>query len=116
MPDTVNYASFGSESQGEGFGFNVSHRTFKHLQDMVGKEVIEVDAFFDMDAGTSDLQVLEAHVGTPGAQKPILLLAHLCHPRPGANDNASGAAMLAELVRVIHTVPLEREVDRKSVV
>jgi aminopeptidase YwaD len=110
MPDTVNYASFGSESQGEGFGFNVSCRTFKRLQDMVGKEVVEVDAFFDADAGTGDLQVLEAHVGTPGARKPVLLLAHLCHPRPGANDNASGAALLAELVRVLQTVPLEREV------
>jgi aminopeptidase-like protein len=110
MPDTVNYTSFGSESQGEGFGFNVSHRTFKHLQDIVGKEVIEVDTFFDADAGTGDLQVLETHIGTPGTQKPILLLAHLCHPRPGANDNASGAALLAELVRVLHTVPLEREV------
>ena len=110
MPDTVNYASFGSEAQGEGFGFNVSHRTFKRLQDMVAAEAVEVDAFFDADAGTGDLQVLETHVGTPGAQKPILLLAHLCHPRPGANDNASGAALLAELVRVLRTIPLEREV------
>ena len=97
MPDTVNYTSFG-------------HRTFKHLQDMVGREVIEVDAFFDIDAGTGDLQVLETHVGTPGARKPILLLAHLCHPRPGANDNASGATLLAELVRVLQSVPLEQEV------
>ncbi len=110
MPNTVNYASFGSESQGEGFGFNVSHHTFRRLQDMVGKEIVEVDAFFDADAGMGDLQVLEAHVGTPGVQKPILLLAHLCHPRPGANDNASGAALLAELVRVLQSVPLEREV------
>lgn len=110
MPNTVNYTSFGSESQGEGFGFNVSHHTFRRLQDMVGKEIVEVDAFFDADAGTGDLQVLEAHVGTPGERKPVLLLAHLCHPRPGANDNASGAALLAELVRVLGTVPLEREV------
>ncbi|MHB8106617.1 MAG: DUF4910 domain-containing protein [Candidatus Cryosericum sp.] len=110
MPDTVNYTSLGSESRGEGFGFNVSHSTFRRLQEMVGNEVIEVDAFFDADAGTGDLQVLEAHVGTPGARKPILLLAHLCHPRPGANDNASGAALLAELVRVLQTVPLEREI------
>lgn len=110
MPDTVNYASFGSESRGEGFGFNVSCHTFRRLQEMVGKEVIEVDAFFDADAGTGDLQMLEARVGTPGGRKPVLLLAHLCHPRPGANDNASGVALLAELMRVLGTVPLEREV------
>lgn len=110
MPDTVNYASFGSESRGEGFGFNVSCHTFKRLQDMARKEVIEVDAFFDADAGTGDLQVLEAHMGAPGGRKPILLLAHLCHPRPGANDNASGAGLLAELVATLRAVPLEREV------
>lgn len=110
MPDTVSTTGFGSESRGEGFGFNVSHHMFKRLQKMVGEEVIEVDAFFDADAGTGDLQVLEAHMGTPGTQKPILLQAHLCHPRPGANDNASGAALLAELVRVLRTVPLEREI------
>jgi aminopeptidase YwaD len=110
MPDTVSYTGFGSESQGEGFGFNVSHRTFLRLQDMVRGGETSVDAFFDADEGTGDLQVLEAHAGTPGTAKPILLLAHLCHPRPGANDNASGSALLAELMRVLRTVPLEREV------
>lgn len=29
----------------------------------------------------------------------ILLLAHLCHPRPSANDNASGVAALLEVAR-----------------
>ncbi|HWQ21139.1 MAG TPA: DUF4910 domain-containing protein, partial [Clostridia bacterium] len=110
MPDAVSYTSFGAESGGEGFGFNVSSHTFKRLQDMAGKETVQVDAFFDADAGTGDLQLLEAHAGTPGARKPLLLQAHLCHPRPGANDNASGAALLAELVRVLRKVPLEREV------
>lgn len=110
MPDTVNYTSFGSEARGEGFGFNVSHHIFKRLQGMAAKELIEVDTFFDADAGTGDLQVLEARAGVPGTQKPILLLAHLCHPRPGANDNASGASLLAELVRVLRTVSLEREI------
>ncbi|MHB8071088.1 MAG: DUF4910 domain-containing protein [Candidatus Cryosericum sp.] len=110
MPDAVNYTSFGSEAQGEGFGFCVGYRTFKRLVEMARKGSLEVEAFFEADAGTGDLQVLEVHVGTPGPMKPILVQAHLCHPRPGANDNASGSALLAELVRVLQTAPPEREV------
>ncbi len=44
------------------------------------------------------LPVLYAEIGKP----PFLLFtAHLCHPKPGANDNASGSAMLVELARVL---------------
>jgi hypothetical protein len=110
LPDAVSYTTFGSEAQGEGFGFSVSCRTFRYLLELTRQAATEVDAFFDADAGTDDLQVLEVHVGTPGAMKPILVQAHLCHPRPGANDNASGAALLAELVRVLQTAPPEREI------
>ncbi|MGH3632263.1 MAG: M28 family peptidase, partial [Sciscionella sp.] len=31
----------------------------------------------------------------------VLLSAHLCHPRPGANDNASGVAALLGIARVL---------------
>jgi hypothetical protein len=36
----------------------------------------------------------------------VLFSAHLCHPRGSANDNASGAAVLAELARVLAASPL----------
>jgi len=44
------------------------------------------------------LPIVYAEVGQPPY---ILLTAHLCHPMPGANDNASGSAMLIELARVL---------------
>jgi hypothetical protein len=38
----------------------------------------------------------------PGAgDDEVLLSAHLCHPRPGANDNASGVAALLGAARVL---------------
>lgn len=44
------------------------------------------------------LPMVYAEVGEP----PYLLFtAHVCHPKPGANDNASGSAMLLELARVL---------------
>ncbi|AFN04517.1 DUF4910 domain-containing protein [Pyrococcus furiosus DSM 3638] len=44
------------------------------------------------------LPIVYAKVGEP----PYLLFsAHICHPKPGANDNASGSAMLIEIARVL---------------
>ena len=45
------------------------------------------------------LPILYAKIGEPPY---ILFTAHICHPKPGANDNASGSAMLMELARVLN--------------
>jgi len=44
------------------------------------------------------LPILQAMVGEPPF---IAFTAHICHPKPGANDNASGSAMLMELARIL---------------
>ncbi len=44
------------------------------------------------------LPILQATIGEPPF---IVFTAHICHPKPGANDNASGSAMLMELARVL---------------
>ncbi|MCC6348154.1 MAG: DUF4910 domain-containing protein [Candidatus Eisenbacteria bacterium] len=38
----------------------------------------------------------------------VLVLAHLCHPRPGANDNASGVAAALEAARALAGLARER--------
>ena len=59
---------------------------------LVGKRVrIEVDAEYSLPV----TPVVKTAVGPEGAPT-VLLVAHLCHPRPGAHDNASGVAVLAE--------------------
>jgi hypothetical protein len=41
----------------------------------------------------------------PGqSDKEIVVVAHLCHPRPSANDNASGAAAAWEAARTLHSL------------
>ncbi|AEC51490.1 hypothetical protein PNA2_0575 [Pyrococcus sp. NA2] len=46
-----------------------------------------------------EMPILYARIGEP----PYLLFsAHICHPKPGANDNASGSAMLIELARILN--------------
>lgn len=43
---------------------------------------------------TAEMPVVTAVLPGRGARGEVWLTSHLCHPRPGANDNASGAAAL----------------------
>ena len=51
-----------------------------------------------------DKEILPIIYATIGKPPYILFSAHLCHPEPGANDNASGSAMLLELARILKRI------------
>jgi len=82
-------------------GFSVSHKQARELKNYIntGKEVFvhfKIDSDFNIDKGK--LHVLEAEItGKEFPNEEIVLISHLCHPAPGANDNASGSATLTEL-------------------
>ncbi|NJF24111.1 DUF4910 domain-containing protein [Thermococcus sp. Bubb.Bath] len=62
---------------------------------------LEVRARFAVQVETPPqerLPILQARIGDPPF---VAFTAHICHPKPGANDNASGSAMLMELARVL---------------
>jgi aminopeptidase YwaD len=46
--------------------------------------------------GPARMPVVEAVLPGRGGGPRVAVVAHLCHPRPGANDNASGSAALVE--------------------
>lgn len=50
-----------------------------------------------------------------GSSKPdeeVFLIAHLCHPQPSANDNASGSGLLLEIARTIKTLIDHKKIER----
>ncbi len=49
-------------------------------------------------------EVMPVVYATIGKPPYLLFSAHLCHPKPGANDNASGSAMLLELARLLSKI------------
>jgi hypothetical protein len=58
----------------------------------------------ELDAAVSAMPVVTGWLPGTGRAEPdaeLLLSAHLCHPRPGANDNASGVAALLGIARVL---------------
>lgn len=46
------------------------------------------------------MPVLRAVIGD-GGEKRVIFIAHICHPSPGAHDNASGVSVLLEAVRIL---------------
>lgn len=65
-------------------------------------------AAVELDPSASPMPIVTGRLpdagrgGSAGGGGPELLLsAHLCHPRPGANDNASGVAALLGIARVL---------------
>ncbi len=82
-------------------GFSISNRQARELKNYLNttKDVyihLKIESAFDTDKGT--LHVLESEItGSELPNEEIILISHLCHPAPSANDNASGSATLTEL-------------------
>lgn len=110
LPQAINYTSFPPYSNGKAFGFALTYEQYKWMKSLSKSGKLEIEAYINVDRGTNDLEILEARFGKSGNEKPLLLVAHLCHPKPGANDNASGSALLAEIVRVLKKADLDREI------
>ena len=82
------------------FGFSISYNQAMHLKDLMQKGPVKVKASINAEFIEGDLEVLTTSIkGTEHPDQEIVIIAHLCHPFPSANDNASGAAGLLELAR-----------------
>ncbi|MCE4609244.1 MAG: M28 family peptidase [Desulfurococcales archaeon] len=77
-------------------------------RNLEGKEVkLKLDSDI---GGPGKLPVLVAWIGDRESPGPALI-AHLCHPMPGANDNASGASSAIEAFLAIANAMEENVID-----
>lgn len=93
----------GEEREKTGFGFSLSRRQEKELMSYFrsGKRVF-VKAVVNAELFDGDMPVLEAVItGKRFPSQEIIIMGHLDHYKPGANDNASGSAGMIEMVRNI---------------
>jgi Domain of unknown function (DUF4910) len=112
LPDAIQYASFWwSREDRRCFGFALSPKRGQWLRELVKKQSAEgkpVRVRAEVDAGlcNGSIEVVTAIVGRDGIssheQQEVIVVSHLCHPAPFANDNASGAAAAMEAARTLH--------------
>ncbi len=109
LPDTRQYTSFWwTDYPGEKkcFGFVLSPRQGEWLRKLIrqrtreGLSPVQVRAHVDARLYDGAIDIVTALV--PGeTDEEVVVVAHLCHPQPSANDNASGAAAALEAARTL---------------
>ncbi|MDH5684422.1 MAG: DUF4910 domain-containing protein, partial [candidate division WOR-3 bacterium] len=103
IPDALQYTSFWwRPNDRKCFGFVLAPKQGERIRTMIkqGKKV-KVKASVKSRFYNGKIEVVSALI--PGkTEKEILLVAHLCHPQPSANDNASGSGCLLEIARTLN--------------
>lgn len=109
IPDAHAYQSIWPTKEELGkltFGFSLSKRQGNHLRVLLrDQKTVTLKANVDAKLFPSNLDIVTATI--KGGSKPneeIFLIAHLCHPKPSANDNASGSGLLLEIARTIQSL------------
>jgi hypothetical protein len=85
------------------FGFSLSKRQGNQLRALLAKDKpVKLKAKVDAQLFPGNEEVITATIlGKTKPNEEIFLIAHLCHPKPSANDNASGSGLLLEIARTI---------------
>ncbi len=105
-PNMIRYTAIWptwEEKEKIGFGFNVSKIQGWQLKKMLdeGRKVV---LKADVDAEYYDTKVEVLSASLPGSVEPdkeVMIIGHLCHPLPSANDNASGSGGMLEMARAL---------------
>jgi len=120
LPDARQYTSFwwtGQPGEKKCFGFVLSPRQGGWLRRLIrqraqeGQPPVKVRARVDSRLYDGAMEVVTALI--PGeTDEEVIVVAHLCHPQPSANDNASGAAAALEAARALRRLIAEGDLPR----
>jgi len=114
LADVRQYASFWWQpGDTTCFGFVLTPRQGQTLRRLLkeGETPVRIRAQVVSRLYDGTLEVVSATI--PGAtDEEVIVVAHLCHPRPSANDNASGSAAALEAARTLHTLIAKGDLPR----
>lgn len=113
--DILNYTSFWwkhTQDEPQAFGFVLTPREGdalaqictqareQHAQDPSKDAYPKATCYVDSSLYEGQIEVVETLLEGESPEE-VLVVAHLCHPRSSANDNASGVAAAMEAVKVL---------------
>lgn len=103
----------GDEKDTTKFGFSLTQADGLKLKGWLDEsKTVKVKAKVDAYLHDGKTEVLSALIPGEDTSKEFWLAAHLCHPKPGANDNASGSGSLMEALRVISHLVNEGKIPK----
>lgn len=105
LPGMTNYLSIPHDfeaAQEGAIAFSVTREKYDLLVGEIEKGSASVGLKSETRLFDGELEVLQIEATGVDSTPGIMLTAHLCHPSPGADDNASGAALAVELARVLN--------------
>src|SRR5262249_49045409 len=95
------------------FGFVVTpNRGAEIRRRLQSGEKLAIEATIQSAHGPRPIPLLSARL-PGGRDEEGLVLSHLCHPRPRAKDNASGAGTLLEVARALATLQRDSGLGRR---
>lgn len=99
--DNVRWGHLSPYNPNNKFAFMISLGKAREYRARLARgEQITLHAEVKAEMKPSSYQVVSAVIpGTDAANEEIVYSCHLCHQKPGANDNASGAAAILEVAR-----------------
>jgi len=105
----------GEESGKTRFGFALTQADGLKLKSWIeGGKKVKVRAKVNASLGEGKTEVLSALIPGQDSSKEFWLAAHICHPKSGANDNASGSGALMEALRVISQLVNEGRIPKPT--
>jgi aminopeptidase YwaD len=101
--DNVRWGHLSPYNPNNKFAFMISLRKAREFQSRLARgEQITLRAVVKAEMKPSNYEVVSAVIpGSDAAGEEIVYSCHLCHQKPGANDNASGAAAILEVARAL---------------
>jgi aminopeptidase YwaD len=101
-PDLVRWGHLSPYQTANRFAFMVSPRTAATLRQELALGAVRLEVHVRARMVPASFDVVSATIpGTDADAGEILLTAHLCHQLAGANDNASGSAVLVGVARAL---------------
>ncbi|RKY89315.1 hypothetical protein DRQ09_01595 [candidate division KSB1 bacterium] len=106
----------GEERNKAKWGFALSYRQTQWLKSFFDKNIkVRAKAIVDAELFDGNMPVISAVIrGKKNPEQEIIIMAHLDHYKPGANDNASGSAGLIEIARTLMYLIKNGFIDRPN--
>jgi hypothetical protein len=108
FPDQVGWNRVGRRPDGSWpstFAFSITSRRAAELRALLAQGRVKVRAIVDTETMPGSLEVVSGVIrGTTHPEEEIVVTAHLDHYKPGANDNASGSAIILEIARTLRAL------------